>query len=139
MSESYKGFVIECERTDAASPYTWCVLGIDGYVYHSGGKEYECSGDAESAAQQWIDYYINSLPNTKAIKIALKLQDQLKEMEEGLQKITDVSFVEHFGRMDAKGSEGGAKIGTHLFDALESITKAIQINEQVIRTPPKND
>jgi LPS O-antigen subunit length determinant protein (WzzB/FepE family) len=129
MSESYKGFVIECERTDAASFHTWCVVGIDGHIYQCSGKEYVCSGEAEDAAEQWIDYYIKSLPNTDTVKTSLRIQSKLKEIEEELQKLTKSPYTGHYKRIEAEE----ANIVKYLDEAIENVTEALKINEQTIR------
>ncbi|MBD2491120.1 hypothetical protein [Aulosira sp. FACHB-615] len=134
MSESYKGFTIECERTDAASSYMWWVVGIDGHPYGCDGREYENSGDAERAAEQWIDWYIKSLPNTDTIKTILEVQERLKAIEEELQKLTNSPYTNHYKPFDE-----GAKMVTQLFCALEDVTESLKINEQIIRNTSREN
>lgn len=124
MRDSYRGFIIEYESTDSLSGYTWLVVDIDANVYQCSGREYECSGDAESAAEQWIDYFIKSLPDTDAVKTTLKNQERLKAIEEELQKLTDSPYAE--------------EVNKYLYDALENVTEALKVNYRYIRSASKN-
>lgn len=130
MSESYKGFKIEYERTDAASLYSWSIIGINGHVYHCGGSEYETEYDAWSAATKWINSYIKTLPATQATRIALQVQQKLSDVEESLQVITGGDYLNHYRRI---ASEEIGNVEALLLDAGQKIQEAMKINEMTIR------
>ncbi|MBH8561664.1 hypothetical protein I8748_05630 [Nostoc sp. CENA67] len=128
MTESYKGFNIDIERTDNNSPYHWGVEGEE-HVYWSGTAE--DSSSAWEQATEWINFYLKSLPKTENAKIAVKHQQILKEVVEALEKVTDVDYCNHHQRIVS----GGLRNKEALLDnALEKIREALRINEQVIRS-----
>lgn len=125
MKESYKGFSIEYEKEDAASLYDCCVVGIDGYVYHCGTR-YESKYDAWLASVRWIDSYIKSIQPVG--ETCIRIQIQLKEIEEELQKLTDTPYENHYRLMSAN-----KEMSIHLYNALENVTEALKTNEQVMK------